>query len=150
MITLEPVSERTFDKIIAMELPPEQRAFVAPNVKSLAQAWLYSSEARPYAICSDGEPVGFIMFDWEDDEHIAGIWRFMIAPEYQRRGYGREALRLAVELARTSGTIDVMALSYLPGNEYARNMYYSVGFRETGEIDDGEIMMRLYFNKESK
>lgn len=51
MVTLELVNERTFSKVVDMKLPEEQNRYVAPNVVSLAQAWLaYSSGlcARQY------------------------------------------------------------------------------------------------------
>ena len=55
MVTLELVNERTFGKIVDMRLSEEQNRYVAPNVVSLAQAWLHCDAARPYAVC-DGEP----------------------------------------------------------------------------------------------
>lgn len=143
MIQLKPVTEHTFKKIVDMKLPPEQACFVAPNVVSLAQAWLYYDIARPYAICKDDDVVGFIMLDWDEGERTAGIWRFMIEPEHQHKGYGREALEIAIKLAREAGTIDLMHLDYVPGNTVARDLYYSLGFRENGEMDDDEIVMTL-------
>jgi hypothetical protein len=38
VITLEKVNEETFRAVTHMKLPPEQSAFVAPNIVSLAQA----------------------------------------------------------------------------------------------------------------
>lgn len=143
MIQLKPVTERTFKKIVDMKLPPEQSCFVAPNVVSLAQAWLYYDIARPYAICKEDEVVGFMMLDWDEDERTVGIWRMMIALEQQNKGYGRQALEEAIRLAREAGTIDLMTLDYVPGNTIARDLYYSLGFRENGEMDDDEIVMAL-------
>lgn len=143
MIQLKLVTESTFKKVVDMKLPPEQNCFVAPNVVSLAQAWLYYENARPYAICNDDNVVGFIMLDWDEGERTVGIWRFMIAPEHQHKGYGRKALEAAIKLAREAGNIDLMHLSFVPSNKLAHDLYYSIGFRENGEIDDGEIVMTL-------
>jgi diamine N-acetyltransferase len=143
MIQLELVTECTFKKVVDMKLPPEQGCFVAPNVVSLAQAWLYYDNARPYAICNDDNVVGFIMLDWDEGERSVGIWRFMIAPEHQCKGYGRKALEAAIKLAREAGTIDLLRLSYVPNNKLARDLYYSLGFRENGDVEDGEIVMTL-------
>ena len=143
MIRLEPVSERTFRKVVDMRMPPEQDRFVAPNVVSLAQAWLYYEDARPFAVCLGDEVVGFMMLDWDEGERTVGIWRFMIAVEHQRKGYGRQAMEQAIALAREAGCFDLIGLDYVPGNDAARSLYTSLGFRETGEIEDGEIIMEL-------
>lgn len=142
MIELKAVDECTFKSVVDMHLPPEQNRFVAPNVVSLAQAWLYR-EARPFAIVEDGKPVGFLMLDWNEQEREAGIWRFMIAPEHQGRGLGRQAMEAALALIRNSGKFDSVNLDYVPGNDKARALYFSLGFRENGEIEDGEIVMIL-------
>lgn len=143
MIRLEPVNERTFKPIVDMKLPPEQNRFVAPNVVSLAQAWLYQKEARPYAILDGDTPVGFLMLDWDEGERTLGLWRFMIAHEQQHKGYGRQALQLVIQLARDTGLFDLLHLDYVPGNEHAQRLYASLGFRENGEVEDGEIIMTL-------
>ncbi|MEO8286952.1 MAG: hypothetical protein ABI670_11010 [Chloroflexota bacterium] len=36
-----------------------------------------------------------------------------------------------------------ITLSYRPANEGARKAYASVGFRETGEIEEGEVVAAL-------
>lgn len=142
-IELVPVNESNFRAVVDMKLPEEQRRFVAPNVVSLAQAWLEYDVARPYAVCCDGRPVGFLMFDWDVGERNAGIWRFMIAHSEQGRGYGRAALEAAIALVRERGEFDMMNLDYVPGNDTAAALYRSLGFRETGEICEGELCMTL-------
>lgn len=150
MIRLEIVNERTFKDIIHMELPDEQKRFVASNVISLAQAWLYYDEARPYAVCEDDTPVGFVMLDWDEQERTVGIWRFMIAHKYQQKGYGRKALEKIIEIIRAEGKFDLIHLDYVPSNIVARNLYYSLGFRENGEIEDNEIIMTMPITDQPK
>lgn len=143
MLHLELVTESTFKKIVDMKLPPEQDCFVAPNVVSLAQAWLYYKNARPYAICNDNNVVGFIMLDWDEGERTVGIWRFMIAPEHQQKGYGRKAMETVIKLVREAGMIDLIHLSFVPNNKIAHDLYCSLGFRENGDVEDGEIVMEM-------
>ena len=143
MIRLEPVTERTFRAVVDMRLGEEQNKFVAPNVVSLAQAWLYYEEASPFAVCDGDTPVGFLMLDMDQAERTVGVWRFMIAPEHQGKGYGRQAMEAALALAREAGVYDAMYLDYVPGNDVARALYASLGFRENGKVEDGEIVMTL-------
>ena len=67
----------------------------------------------------------------------------MIDQSYQRRGYGRQAVQRAVSmLAKEFGYKD-FALSYQPANLIAKHLYDSLGFSETDEWEDDEIVARL-------
>lgn len=143
MIRLEKVNEKNFGKILDMKLPEEQNRFVAPNIVSMAQAWLYYDEARPYAVMNDEEVVGFMMLDWDNEERTVGIWRFMIAFEEQKKGYGRATMQAVIDMVRKDKNIDSMHLDYVKGNTVARELYYSFGFRENGKMEGEEIIMTL-------
>lgn len=143
MIRLEKVNAKTFDAVIGMKLSKEQSEYVAPNVASLAEAWLCYDNARPMAILNDEEVVGFIMLDYDLDERSVGIWRLLIDNKYQHKGFGRKALEIVIDMARKDENIDIMYLDYVPGNEVARRLYTSLGFRENGKIVDDEIVMTL-------
>ena len=67
----------------------------------------------------------------------------MIDKRHQGKGYGREALRLALEFIRTfpAGKAEYCWLSYEPDNEVAKNLYLSFGFEERPEqYKEGEEM----------
>ena len=143
MVYLEKVSEKTFRTVIKTKVSPEQENYVASNMFSLAQAWLYYENARPYAIMDDGKVVGFTMLDWDEEERTVGIWRFMIGIEDQNKGYGRAAMKVLLKMITDADKFDVVILDYAEGNTVARELYYSFGFRETGEVDDDEVIMEL-------
>ena len=69
------------------------------------------------------------------DKYFYYIWRFMIDKRFQNRGYGREALRLALDWIRTRpfGGADHSVISYAPENEAAGKLYASFGFTELNE-----------------
>lgn len=69
----------------------------------------------------------------------------MIDENYQQKGYGKEAVRLALEFVKTfpCGKADFCWLSYEPENEVASQLYHSFGFAETGEMDGDEIIAVL-------
>lgn len=69
----------------------------------------------------------------------------MIDKRYQGKGFGREAVRLALEFIRTwpHGKAEYCALSYNPENEVARKLYASFGFAENGDTDDDEAVAVL-------
>ena len=67
----------------------------------------------------------------------------MIDRRYQGKGYGKEAVKLALEFIRTlpSGEAKYCWLSYEPENVAARELYRSFGFKEVPEAYfDGKEM----------
>ena len=69
----------------------------------------------------------------------------MIDKAYQNRGYGKEAVSLALEFIKSMpcGEAEYCWLSYEPDNAVARQMYRSFGFEETGEMDGEELIAVL-------
>ena len=143
MVSLKEINDNNFRAVVGMKLDEEQSKYVASNVYSLAQAWLYPETAKPYAIYNDEEVIGFMMLDWDEEERECGIWRFMLASNQQGKGYGREALEYALHMIKEAGKFDYVFLEYVPGNVVGEHLYESLGFIETGEIDEGEIVMKL-------
>ena len=68
---------------------------------------------------------------------------FQIDRRFQRRGYGRAALVALIEALRDKPGCREIVLTYLPANDPARRLYASVGFTETGEMLDDEVVARL-------
>lgn len=141
-VTLRPVTAQTVRAICALEPAPDQRHFVAPNAVSIAQAY-FTPSAWFRAIYAGEEPVGFIMLDLDTSKPEYSVWRFMIAAGHQGRGYGAAALRLAIETIRTQPGAREVLLSYVPGPGSPEGFYRKLGFEPTGQVDDGEIVMRL-------
>ena len=106
--------------------------------------------ARPWyrAIYSGEEPVGFVMLSWNvppGDPGIIGpyfLWKLLIDQHYQRCGFGRAALTQIIDLLRAEGAIELLT-SYQPGDGEPWPFYQRFGFQPTGEIDHGEIVLRL-------
>ena len=122
---------------------------MASNVRSLAQAWLYAEKARPYAVCAGQTVVGFLMFDYQKGPHLAEIWRFMIGKPFQGQGFGSQALQAAVALLEAEGLFDAVQINYVEDNQGAKHLYHKLGFRETGEWEGNEVVMKLPLPKAS-
>lgn len=146
MINFRQITEENFEKIIKMKRPKDER-FVASNTYSLAQAWLYrdANDVYPFAIYNDDEPVGFMMLDEDADERYLVLWRIMFPEENTGKGYGTKAIELIVQLARESGKYDFMILDCAFDNKRGRHVYEKIGFKDTGEIENGESIFKLTF-----
>lgn len=153
---LRKISSENFIICGRLSVGKDGEKFVAPNVWSLAQAYvrLENNECKPipFGIYKDEVMVGFIMMayyredqDEELKENIYNIWRFMIDENYQGKGYGKEALLKAIKYIKTKpeGPAESCFLSYVPGNKIAEGLYKKVGFVATGVVDNGEIEMKL-------
>lgn len=152
---LEKITWDNMDAIINLHVTKEQRNFVASNKDSLADACVRmlheEKKVFPFGIYLGKKPVGFIMITYdigEDDgeepradwflRNSYFIWRFMIDRRYQGNGYGRQAMKLALDFIRTfpAGEAKYCWLSYEPKNEVARKLYLSLGFEEHPEQYD--------------
>ena len=158
MLRLEKITGKNVWSILKLHVSEDQESFVAPNDISIIEAYTAitgNGYAFPFGIYEGETPVGFLMigFDaddcWEDAPSIArgnyNLWRLMIDKNYQNKGYGKEAVRLALEFIKTfpCGKADFCWLSYEPENEIASRLYHSFGFAETGEMDADEIIAVL-------
>jgi len=148
MVNFRNITEENFGAIINMKRPEEER-FVSSNAYSLAQAWLFreANDVYPFAIYNDDTPVGFMMLDEDLEEKCLVLWRIMFPVEYQNKGYGTQAIQQIVQLAKESGKYDFMILDYVPENMIAKHVYEKLGFKPTGEVDNGEIIMKLNFEE---
>jgi diamine N-acetyltransferase len=145
MIKLKEINEDNFSACIKLNVAENQKSFVASNVYSLAQAWLYPENARPFSIYDDEIMVGFLMLDidfhWYGEKNVCYLWRLMIDENYQGKGYGKKALQLAIEYIKKNVKPDKIKTSFVPGNEAAEKLYISTGFKANGEKDGDEIVL---------
>ncbi|MCU0281102.1 MAG: GNAT family N-acetyltransferase [Acidimicrobiia bacterium] len=141
-VTLREVTADTVRAVCRLQVGPGQERFVAANAVSIAQAY-FEPKAWFRAIYAAEDPVGFVMLYDDPEKPEYYLWRLMIAAEHQRKGYGREALRLLVEHVRSRPGARELLTSAVPGEGSPRPFYESVGFVATGEVDDGEEVLRL-------
>jgi diamine N-acetyltransferase len=141
-ISLREVTAETVRTICELSVAPEQRGYVAPNAVSIAEAH-FEPRAWFRAVYADDTPIGFVMVSEDVEKEEYYLWRFMIAAEHQRAGYGRRALDLVVERVRTLPGARELLSSYVPGADGPRDFYLRYGFVETGEIDGKERVIRL-------
>jgi histidinol dehydrogenase len=145
--SMRPVTRDNVEALLALAVAEDQRGLVAPVARSLAHA-ACSPASRPLAIYADGaEPVGLLLLwdgrrsaDAPSDELY--VWRLMVDARHQKRGYGSLAMRWAIAEARRGGFASV-GLSHVDAPGHAGPFYEKLGFRYTGEVDDGERVMIL-------
>lgn len=158
MIRLEKVDAKNIWDILKLKVSDEQKEYVAPNDLSIIEAYIAitgNGHAFPFGIFDDNTPVGFLMIGYDVDDSFENppsiayknysIWRLMIDEKFQNKGYGRNAMHLALNFIRTfpCGKAKYCYLSYDPDNIKAKKLYADFGFAENGEMDDEEVVAVL-------
>ena len=67
----------------------------------------------------------------------------MIDERYQRQGYGKKALKLAIDLLVGTFHVTKIYTGAAFQNTVAEKLYRSFGFRRTGESDEFQFEMEL-------
>lgn len=145
IVTLREITKETLDDILDLQVNNQQKQFVASNAKSIAQAHFARDVAWFRAIYADEVPVGFLMLEDDSANATYFLWRFMIDERYQKRGFGKRALELLIQHVKTRPGATALMTSCVPGEGSPGKFYEKVGFKYTGVMDEGELMMRLEF-----
>ena len=154
-VSLCEITKENLRDYLRLKVAPSQEGLVAPNAVSIAQAHFHP-EAWFRGIAAGGTAVGFAMLedwrqcpesapeDWRREPYV-GLWRFMIDQRWQSMGFGAQALRLLIDHARAVPGTKAMLLSFVEGEGSPEAFYRRFGFERTGEVSEGEHVMRLTF-----
>ena len=149
-ITFREITSDNYSQVLNLKISPEQEAakFVAPVVRSLADAWFYREEGITYpkAVYADEDLVGFIMYELDTEEQQVFIWRFLIDQRYQGKGYGRQTIEVVMEMAKEQAQITKVVADYVDGNEPMKKILLDLGFEVTGfnkEINEHIMVYQL-------
>ena len=146
-VTFQPVDRDNWRDVTKLEVTATQREFVAEPSYYLALCH-YGGDWKPLAVCLGDQVIGFLM--WVVDPADGSCWLggIIIDQQYQRRGYGRQAVQTAVAMLVGEHGYEDFALSYNPANLVAKHLYVSLGFVETDEWEDDEVVARLSLAKQ--
>lgn len=112
--------------------------FVASNALSIVQS-VFETGWTIKGIQVDDKLIGFTMYGFSEDFSKYEICRLMIDRRYQEKGYGTQAIGLIIDEMKRIEDCYAIYLSTEPENELARKLYERFGFKETGEIIEGEV-----------
>jgi len=153
-IILREITDQNREAVLALRVAPSQEGYVSTVADSLEEA-RETPEGNPWyrAIYADERAVGFVMLSWNvtpDPPRILGpwfLWKLLIDEQHQGRGYGRQAVTLAADIARDHGASELLT-SYVVGDRSPEPFYRQIGFVPTGEHDEnGEIVLALRLRK---
>jgi diamine N-acetyltransferase len=145
-VILRPVNGNNWRNIARLQVAEAQRQFVAEPCYYLALC-CYGEVWRPLAVYLEEQVIGFLMWALDPADGSCWLGGLLIDQDYQRRGYGRQAVQGAIIMLAEEHGCQHFALSYAPNNS-AKHLYRQLGFRETGEWEDDEVVARLSLVRE--
>ena len=131
MIKLEEINENNFYKVINLKLLEEQKKYIASNVKSLAECYLYrkNEDVFPYAILVNDEVIGFVLLYDDIQEQWVTIWRLMIDKNYQGQGYGYLAILEVEKMIKEKNKYKQIYSNYVENNIASKKLFSKLGYR---------------------
>ena len=141
-VTLRPITRDNLWAVVDLKLHPGQEDFVAQNIDSIANAYVEPTFV-PLAVHAGDALVGFAMYGQHPESGAWWVIRLMIDREHQGKGYGRAAMEAVIAVMTERIGCDEIVTSFNPANTVAGALYASLGFQPTGEIEDGEPLVRL-------
>lgn len=143
MISLKSITEENWLKCTELDVSDEQKViFPIPVVYWMAKC-RYETSHNELAIHSGDQLVGFCVWGKDPDDGKLWIVSIMIDSQFQKKGYGRLAVKELVSIIQQKHNPKEIFISHRPENEIASRLYNSLGFEDTGEIVDEEILRCL-------
>ncbi len=136
-LTLRPLADADLDALVEIVSSPTVREWWNPieSREGLRQELV---EDPAFTIEIDGQVAGWLaVYEQRDPNYMNASHDIVLGPDFQGRGLGPEALRLAIQWLIERGhhriTIDPAV-----ANERAIRAYASIGFRPVGAMRDYE------------
>ena len=138
MLKLTDINERNFFAFRGLSVLPEQEGFLDSAVGILARGYLYRDcRARVIGIQNGDTPVGLALVrDLDEEPACYDLQQFMIDARYQGNGFGTRALRLILAGLMAERKYDCVEVCVKRTDAAALHVYETVGFADTGFIDD--------------
>jgi diamine N-acetyltransferase len=141
-VSLKQIRKTNLGAVLNLDVNDEQKSMVASNARSIAQAH-YSQYSWYRAIYAGDEPVGFVMLYLDKIKPEYYLWRLMVDHLHQGKGFGFEAMKMVVDYVRTLPKAKELFTSYVPKKGDPSPFYRKLGFVDTGEMMEGEKVMRM-------
>lgn len=145
LVELRKINRDNYEECLNLHITDTNVDFVDTVAWSLAEAWVFFDDSRPFAIYADNVMVGYVlMYIGENNPQIIN---FMIDRRFQKRGYGSAAARLCVEYLWKEYNASRISLPVNQENITAQKFWSNIGFEITDNMENGYHYMRLYIPK---
>ena len=141
-VNLREMTMGNFDECIILHVAKDKKSFVAPNVYSLPKAKA-DRVSKPLASTPATGRSGFIMHGFEPKDDRGYVSRLIVETRLQGNGYGRDAMVQVIDRLKQIPKCREIQTLYAPRDAVAGHIYEDLGFDQTDETIDGEIVVRM-------
>lgn len=142
MVELRTINEDNFQQCCKLTANVEQESFVDPVTYSLAEAWVYYQDTRPFAIYHDDKLIGFVsMYVGEENCQIVNL---LIDDAFRQKGLGTRAAKACVSYLQREHGADRVSVPVALEHVAAQRFWGRLGFVRSDTVEDGYVFMRLY------
>lgn len=144
MVELRVINEDNYPECLNLSASVENEDFVDSVAYSLAEAWVYYKDTKPFAIYENDKLIGFVsMYVGEENYQIIN---FLIDDAFQRKGFGTEAARACIRFLRSKYDAGIISAPVKLEHTAAQKFWGKLGFSFSDNVEDGYIFMRLYLS----
>lgn len=137
------IEPQNYRQACALSVKPQQSGYLSSAPMILARAYAFRQQnSQVWLIEAEEEAVGIIMIREADQGQTIVLDQFFIDQCFQGRGYGRRAVEQLLQKLRKSKAKQIV-LCCREADQIAQRLYRSLGFVETGERDEDEILFSL-------
>lgn len=141
MVELRVINEENYEECLALNSNIECERFVDSVAYSLAEAWVFYADMKPFAIYNDDDMIGFVsMYVGDDNPQIIN---FFIVDSFRDRGFGTRAVEVCIHYLRTVHKASKLSVPVELNNKAAQKFWRKLGFSTSNNIEDGYVFMRL-------
>ena len=141
-ILLKEITAENWVEAVKLKVKRDQENFIASNAVSIAQ-----SKFMPFLECfgvyEDEQMVGFAATGKNPEDGEIWIARFMVGEQFQGKGLGKKGTRKVIEFLQKKYNCTRIFLDVEPENEVAINLYKSLGFKDTGKLQEKSLIFEL-------
>ena len=141
MVKLRTINEDNYEQCFGLKASVENENFVDSVTYSLAEAWVFFKDTRPFAIYDDDKLVGFVsMYVGEENYQIIN---FLIDDAFQKKGLGTKAAKTCIQFLKNEYKAKRVSVPVELQNILAQRFWEKLGFIFSDNVEDGYVFMRL-------
>ena len=141
MVELRSINEDNYELCFNLRASVENKNFVDSVTYSLAEAWVFYKDTRPFAIYDDDKLIGFVsMYVGEENYQIIN---FLIDDAFQKKGLGTKAAKACIQFLKNEYNAKRVSIPVQLHNIAAQRFWEKLGFVFSTNVENGYIFMRL-------
>lgn len=141
LIELRIINEDNYQECLNLKASVENESFVDSVTYSLAEAWVFYKDTKPFAIYENDNIIGFVsMYVGEENYQIIN---FLIDDGFQKKGLGTKAAEICILFLKNEYNASRISVPVALENIAAQKFWRKLGFIFSDNVEDGYNFMRL-------